>query len=83
MEKRQVGIHVVLEEPPYRVRNARGRSIGHPDLKRAEVVLSRAEVDGLHTVIGPCASVGWGVPGQYLRTDRRDGMLLEVVQASR
>jgi hypothetical protein len=48
---------VVVKKPPNRVGNTRGRCVRHPHLKRTQVIVSRAKIYRLHSVISPGSSV--------------------------
>jgi hypothetical protein len=58
MKQDLVGVEVVVEEPPHRVGNTRGRGVGNPHLKCTQVIVCRAKVYGWHSVICPGPSVG-------------------------
>ena len=75
-------LDVVVEEPPHRVCHAGGRRVRDPHFESTKVVLSRAKIDRLHAMVSPRAPVVRRIPGQDLRHNRSNGMLLEVEQTS-
>ncbi len=83
IEKRCAGVYAIVEKPLHRIRNTRCRCVWDPYLKRAKVVFRRTQIDGLDTMVRPCAPVDRGFPSQDLGSNRSDGLLLKVIQAAR